>query len=124
MAIGHLYYFFEDVYPNMPGSNGKKILACPMFIKNLFGENQENEVLPNGFEVGEFVLQDVKNEVEEKEEDEDIKETQKLFEDVKNGIDNENDQMNQTDQTNQIKTDLDQKEEGDSVIRKRVLPTK
>ncbi|XP_050351271.1 derlin-2 [Nymphalis io] len=34
MAIGHIYFFIEDVLPNQRG--GQKILITPMFLKKLF----------------------------------------------------------------------------------------
>lgn len=36
MAIAHIYYFFEDVYPRMSASGGKRYLATPDFVKVLF----------------------------------------------------------------------------------------
>jgi Derlin-2/3 len=33
---GHIYYFFEDVYPRM--NNGFKLLATPSLLVSLFGE--------------------------------------------------------------------------------------
>jgi hypothetical protein len=33
MAVAHVYYFLEDVYPNLEGSNGRRILQTPGFIK-------------------------------------------------------------------------------------------
>ena len=33
MAVGHCYYFLEDIFPNQPG--GWKILKTPQFLKNL-----------------------------------------------------------------------------------------
>eukprot|EP00736_Rhodelphis_marinus_P011526 Rmarinus@m.1150 len=35
MAAGHIYYFFEDIYPI---SQGKRPLRTPMFLKRLFGD--------------------------------------------------------------------------------------
>ncbi|XP_072462860.1 derlin-3 isoform X2 [Notamacropus eugenii] len=34
IAVGHIYYFLEDVFPNQPG--GKKLLLTPSFLKVLF----------------------------------------------------------------------------------------
>lgn len=33
MAVGHVYYFLEDIFPHQPG--GRKILVTPQFLKNL-----------------------------------------------------------------------------------------
>ena len=33
MAVGHCYYFMEDIFPNQPG--GWKILKTPQFLKTL-----------------------------------------------------------------------------------------
>ena len=33
MAVGHIYYFLEDIFPHQPG--GRKILVTPQFLKNL-----------------------------------------------------------------------------------------
>jgi hypothetical protein len=33
MAVGHIYYFLEDIFPNQRG--GRKILVTPQFLKNL-----------------------------------------------------------------------------------------
>ena len=33
MAVGHIYYFLEDVFPNQPG--GFKILQTPRFLRIL-----------------------------------------------------------------------------------------
>ncbi|XP_010724832.1 derlin-2-like, partial [Meleagris gallopavo] len=30
IAVGHIYYFLEDVFPNQPG--GKKLLLTPSFL--------------------------------------------------------------------------------------------
>ncbi|XP_036614221.1 derlin-3 [Trichosurus vulpecula] len=42
IAVGHIYYFLEDVFPNQPG--GKKLLLTPGFLKQLFNAP---EVDPN-----------------------------------------------------------------------------
>ena len=31
MAVGHIYYFLEDVFPNQPG--GKRLLQTPAFLQ-------------------------------------------------------------------------------------------
>ena len=33
MAVGHCYYFIEDIFPNQPG--GRKILRTPQLLKTL-----------------------------------------------------------------------------------------
>lgn len=57
MGIGHVYYFFEDVYPRMPGSNGRKILATPSIIKTIatfnFNRNSTNAEIPAEIDAGE-----------------------------------------------------------------------
>jgi hypothetical protein len=35
-AIGHIYYFLEDVYPRMPSSGGRRLLQAPTVIKDLY----------------------------------------------------------------------------------------
>lgn len=30
IAVGHIYYFLEDVFPNQPG--GKRLLLTPRFL--------------------------------------------------------------------------------------------
>lgn len=32
MSIAHLYYYFEDVYPHLPTSNGLRVFKAPRFI--------------------------------------------------------------------------------------------
>ena len=31
MAVGHIYYFLEDVFPNQPG--GKRLLQTPLILR-------------------------------------------------------------------------------------------
>jgi Derlin-2/3 len=57
MAVGHIYYFLEDVFPNQP--NGTKILRTPMMLKVLCDPAQEDpnydplpEERPGGFDWG------------------------------------------------------------------------
>nr|CAG4650443.1 EOG090X0CFQ [Sida crystallina] len=57
IAIGHLYFFLEDVFPNQPG--GKRLLATPRILKLLFDSHTEDpnynplpEERPGGFEWG------------------------------------------------------------------------
>lgn len=57
IAVGHAYYFLEDVFPNVMG--GFKILKTPQFLKALLDELPENvdyqrlpEDNPGGFDWG------------------------------------------------------------------------
>uniref|UniRef100_A0A674H086 Derlin n=1 Tax=Taeniopygia guttata TaxID=59729 RepID=A0A674H086_TAEGU len=40
IAVGHIYYFLEDVFPNQPG--GKKLLLTPNFLKMVFDTPEED----------------------------------------------------------------------------------
>ena len=42
MAVGHIYYFLEDVFPNQPG--GKRLLETPAILKviNWYVYNMSN----------------------------------------------------------------------------------
>uniref|UniRef100_A0A8C3F7S8 Derlin n=1 Tax=Chrysemys picta bellii TaxID=8478 RepID=A0A8C3F7S8_CHRPI len=40
IAVGHIYYFLEDVFPNQPG--GKKLLLTPGFLKLVFDTPEED----------------------------------------------------------------------------------
>ncbi|XP_068767834.1 derlin-3 isoform X2 [Struthio camelus] len=40
IAVGHIYYFLEDVFPNQPG--GKKLLLTPGFLKMVFDTPEED----------------------------------------------------------------------------------
>ncbi|KAM9097342.1 derlin-3 isoform X2 [Sarcophilus harrisii] len=40
IAVGHIYYFLEDVFPNQPG--GKKLLLTPGFLKLIFDTPEED----------------------------------------------------------------------------------
>ncbi|XP_064434143.1 derlin-3 isoform X1 [Mirounga angustirostris] len=40
IAVGHIYYFLEDVFPNQPG--GKRLLLTPSFLKLLLDAPQED----------------------------------------------------------------------------------
>jgi len=58
IAVGHIYYFLEDVFPDTPG--GFKILKTPHFMKWLFDAQREDpnynplpEDRPGGFAWGE-----------------------------------------------------------------------
>eukprot|EP00742_Colponemidia_sp_Colp-10_P006153 GILJ01006586.1.p1 GENE.GILJ01006586.1~~GILJ01006586.1.p1 ORF type:complete len:278 (+),score=13.17 GILJ01006586.1:73-906(+) len=37
IAVGHTYYFLEDVYPLMPNSRDRRLLKTPNWILSLFG---------------------------------------------------------------------------------------
>lgn len=57
MAVGHLYYFLEDVFPSQRG--GFKVLKTPQFLKSLFDAPPEDpdytpipEEQPGGFNWG------------------------------------------------------------------------
>ncbi len=57
MAVGHIYYFLEDVFPNQP--NGWRILQTPMALKVLCDPAPEDpsydplpEERPGGFDWG------------------------------------------------------------------------
>ncbi|CAD6215855.1 GSCOCG00000671001-RA-CDS [Cotesia congregata] len=59
MAVGHMYYFAEDVFPNQVGG-GFRIIKTPQILKNLFDERQEDsdyaplpEDRPGGFAWGQ-----------------------------------------------------------------------
>uniref|UniRef100_A0A7M4DZL6 Derlin n=1 Tax=Crocodylus porosus TaxID=8502 RepID=A0A7M4DZL6_CROPO len=40
IAVGHIYYFLEDVFPNQPG--GKKLLLTPGFLRMVFDTPEED----------------------------------------------------------------------------------
>ncbi|GAB5579329.1 derlin-3 isoform X2 [Prionailurus iriomotensis] len=40
IAVGHIYYFLEDVFPNQPG--GKRLLLTPSFLKLLLDAREED----------------------------------------------------------------------------------
>ncbi|KAG0184908.1 Derlin-2, partial [Apophysomyces sp. BC1034] len=44
IAVGHIYYFFEDVWPNDPASGGKRWLETPRVIKWLVPNVDDNGV--------------------------------------------------------------------------------
>ncbi|XP_031627267.1 derlin-2 [Contarinia nasturtii] len=69
MAVGHIYYFLEDVFPKQRG--GFRILKTPLFLRKLFDEGPEDnsyaplpEDRPGGFNWGEDQAQnpDVRDE--------------------------------------------------------------
>ncbi|KAJ3268374.1 hypothetical protein HDV01_003085 [Terramyces sp. JEL0728] len=47
LVVGHFYYFFEDVFPNMPASNGARILGTPGWFKRLFERQVAIERIPD-----------------------------------------------------------------------------
>ncbi|KAJ8929183.1 hypothetical protein NQ314_018154 [Rhamnusium bicolor] len=63
IAVGHIYYFLEDVFPNQRG--GFKILKTPSLLRTLFDMLPEDEAYqrlpeeqPGGFEWGNQNNQD------------------------------------------------------------------
>lgn len=50
IAVGHVYYFLEDVFPRQPG--GFRVLLTPAFIKALFDNDNDrgNEQRPERFD--------------------------------------------------------------------------
>jgi hypothetical protein len=51
LAVGHLYYFLEDVYPRLPASGGRRILRAPDFLRDLFeARDRHNAALPPPFD--------------------------------------------------------------------------
>ena len=71
MAVGHCYYFLEDIFPNQPG--GWKILQTPQFLRQICDPAPEDpsynpppEDRPGGFPWG----QNQENENADVEEDE------------------------------------------------------
>lgn len=40
IAVGHIYYFLEDVFPNQPG--GKRLLVTPRLLKRIFEVPEED----------------------------------------------------------------------------------
>lgn len=39
IVVGHIYYFFEDVYPLMPSSKGFRLFRTPWVLKLLCQQN-------------------------------------------------------------------------------------
>ena len=37
LIVGHVYFYFEDVYPRLPGSNGVRFLRTPALVRMLLG---------------------------------------------------------------------------------------
>ncbi|TSP36114.1 Derlin-2 [Bagarius yarrelli] len=57
IAVGHVYFFLEDVFPNQPG--GSRWLRTPLFLKMLFDTPEDDpnynplpEERPGGFPWG------------------------------------------------------------------------
>lgn len=48
IAVGHMYYFLEDVFPRQPG--GFKVLKTPYFIKMLFDTEPSYQRVPERFD--------------------------------------------------------------------------
>ncbi|RKO85270.1 Der1-like family-domain-containing protein, partial [Blyttiomyces helicus] len=42
MAVGHVYYFLEDVYPNREGGSGVRVLRAPWFVRGLAGRDRSD----------------------------------------------------------------------------------
>ena len=38
IAAGHVYYFFEDIYPLLPSSKGARVLSTPVALKAWCGQ--------------------------------------------------------------------------------------
>ncbi|CAD7091108.1 unnamed protein product [Hermetia illucens] len=76
MAVGHIYYFLEDVFPHQ--RNGCRILKTPTFLKVLFNEHIDHsyqplpEDRPGGFNWGEeFGMgADIRNQQQQQPEEE------------------------------------------------------
>lgn len=58
IAVGHIYYFLEDIFPQQPG--GFRILRTPAFFKAIFDPREDDpnynplpEERPGGFNWGE-----------------------------------------------------------------------
>ena len=47
MAVGHIYYFLEDVFPNQPG--GKRLLQTPAFLQVNWGSAKFTLLIRNSF---------------------------------------------------------------------------
>lgn len=47
VAVGHSYYYLEDVYPNLPGSHGHRPLATPTIIQLLLHSANRDAADPN-----------------------------------------------------------------------------
>eukprot|EP00920_Eleutheroschizon_duboscqi_P030355 GHVT01073606.1.p1 GENE.GHVT01073606.1~~GHVT01073606.1.p1 ORF type:complete len:323 (+),score=55.44 GHVT01073606.1:229-1197(+) len=43
IAVGHTFYFFDDVYPLLPSSGGLRIFKTPQILKTLMGQRQDDE---------------------------------------------------------------------------------
>jgi Derlin-2/3 len=38
ICVGHIYYFFSDVYPLMPTSGGINVFKTPSLLKRVMGQ--------------------------------------------------------------------------------------
>lgn len=101
ILVGHIYYFFEDVWPRDPISNGKKWLATPRLIRWLIEgnrarddsieintaesereiviEEEEETTANNGLEESEPLLANDTLEVEEEENNEQRSNSEKPY---------------------------------------------
>ncbi|CAG8756052.1 20988_t:CDS:2, partial [Gigaspora margarita] len=46
IAVGHVYYFFEDVWPNERNSGGRRLLKTPQIIVRMFEGIQDGPHIP------------------------------------------------------------------------------
>eukprot|EP00916_Digyalum_oweni_P004502 GHVL01007966.1.p1 GENE.GHVL01007966.1~~GHVL01007966.1.p1 ORF type:complete len:235 (+),score=59.05 GHVL01007966.1:58-705(+) len=42
ILVGHIYYFFVDIYPYMPTSNHLEIFKTPKILKKIFNQEDDN----------------------------------------------------------------------------------
>ncbi|CAO3626250.1 unnamed protein product [Mucor fragilis] len=63
VLVGHIYYFFEDVWPRDPASQGKKWLATPRIVRWLVEGNRPRD---DSIEIG---TEQVEEEAEEAQEE-------------------------------------------------------
>ncbi|KAL9543451.1 hypothetical protein MBANPS3_008110 [Mucor bainieri] len=66
VLVGHIYYFFEDVWPRDPVSQGKKWLATPRIIRWLVEGNRPRD---DSIEIG---TEQVEEDVEEAQDEQHI----------------------------------------------------
>ena len=58
IAVGHIYFFLEDVFPTLPASRGRKVLHTPRLLRLVLDgqpppfaeEVHVTHMEPNGFE--------------------------------------------------------------------------
>ncbi|KAK4515851.1 Aldedh domain-containing protein [Mucor velutinosus] len=65
VLVGHIYYFFEDVWPRDPVSQGKKWLATPRIIRWLVEGNRPRD---DSIEIGTEQVEEEAEEAEEAQE--------------------------------------------------------